>query len=101
MIALLMGLKTVSPKKLHQVMREGDVTIFDVNSRASWRKARVPGAQNIEPGAYNERDLPAKKSSALVFYCSNPWCMKAPKAARRARKMGYDNVRVMSAGIRG
>ena len=101
MIALLMGLKTVSPKKLHQVMREGNVTIFDVNSRESWRRARVPGARNIAPATYNECDLLAEKSSALVFYCSNPWCTKAPKAARRARKMGYDNVRVMSAGISG
>jgi rhodanese-related sulfurtransferase len=37
----------------------------------------------------------------LVFYCSNPLCRKAPTAARRARKMGYTNVHVMSAGING
>jgi rhodanese-related sulfurtransferase len=37
----------------------------------------------------------------LVFYCSNPLCRKAPTAALRARKLGYENVRVMSAGING
>ena len=36
-----------------------------------------------------------------VFYCSNPMCMKAPNAARRAKALGYTNVHVMSAGIRG
>jgi rhodanese-related sulfurtransferase len=28
-------------------------------------------------------------------------CRKAPKAARRAKKLGYSNVHVMSAGISG
>jgi rhodanese-related sulfurtransferase len=28
-------------------------------------------------------------------------CRKAPNAARRAKKLGYENVRVMSAGITG
>jgi rhodanese-related sulfurtransferase len=28
-------------------------------------------------------------------------CRKAPSAAARAKKMGYANVQVMSAGIRG
>jgi len=36
-----------------------------------------------------------------VFYCSNPLCRKAPSAARRAKQMGYTDVKVMSAGISG
>ncbi len=36
-----------------------------------------------------------------MFYCSHPLCRKAPNAASRARKMGYPNVMVMSAGISG
>jgi rhodanese-related sulfurtransferase len=56
--------------------------------------AHVPGALNLDPAAYDERDLPADMSASLVFYCSNPMCRKAPIAARRAKKM-------MSAGIAG
>src|SRR3978361_1278816 len=98
MFALLMGLKTISPSGLHELMRKQPVTVLDVNSPQSWMKARVPGALNLDPAGYSASDLPPDKESSLVFYCSNPLCRKAPNAARRAEKMGYGNVRVMSAG---
>jgi len=102
MLARLMGLKTVSPDRLHRlVLNPEPVTVIDVNSRSSWLEARVPGARNLHPADYKESDLPSDKNAALVFYCSNPMCWKAPNAARRAQKMGYSNVQVMSAGIRG
>lgn len=94
MFAQLMGLKTISPRELQQ---QHGVTVFDVNSRQSWMSARVPGAVHYDEGA----ELPADKSAALVFYCSNPLCRKAPNAAKRAKQLGYTNVRVMSAGISG
>jgi rhodanese-related sulfurtransferase len=101
MIARLMGLKVVSPDGLHQMIQKQQVTVIDVNSRQSWIKARVPGALNLDPADYRDSDLPPDKESSLVFYCSNPMCTKAPNAARRAKKMGYSNVKVMSAGISG
>ncbi len=101
MIALLMGLKTVSPNRLHELIQKTAVTVIDVNSRASWLQARVPGALPLDPLTFNEGDLPTPKDSMLVFYCSNPWCRKAPNAARRAKGMGYRDVQVMSAGIAG
>ncbi|HEX2712547.1 MAG TPA: rhodanese-like domain-containing protein [Candidatus Acidoferrales bacterium] len=101
MFAQLMGLKTISPGALHQMMHEQKVTVIDVNSRQSWTKARVPGALNLDPDNYDDSDLPPDKGSNLVFYCSNPMCTKAPMAARRAKKIGYRNVKVMSAGISG
>ena len=101
MIAWLMGLKNISPAALHQQMQNGHLAVFDVNSRNSWIKARVPGAKNLDPVDYKDTDLPADRSSNLVFYCSNPMCRKAPNAARRAKQLGYKNVHVMSAGISG
>jgi rhodanese-related sulfurtransferase len=101
MFARLMGLGAISPDGLHQMIQKQQVTVIDVNSRQSWIKARVPGALNLDPADYNESDLPPDKESSLVFYCSNPMCRKAPNAARRAKKMGYSNVKVMSAGISG
>lgn len=102
MFALLMGLKTISPQALHHTAQDHvTVTVIDVNSRGSWTQARVPGASNLDPAEYKESDLPADKSALLVFYCSNPMCRKAPNAARRAKKLGYTDVRVMSAGISG
>jgi rhodanese-related sulfurtransferase len=102
MFARLMGLKTISPEDLHRLAQDpARVSIVDVNSRQSWVKARVPGARNLDPAAYQDSDLPTDKSALLVFYCSNPMCRKAPNAARRAKKMGYADARVMSAGISG
>jgi rhodanese-related sulfurtransferase len=101
MFAFLMGLKTISPGGLHEMMRKQPVTVLDVNSPQSWIKARVPGALNLDPADYKASDLPADKEAILVFYCSNPLCRKAPNAARRAEKMGYSDVKVMSAGISG
>ena len=93
MFARLMGLKTISPAELHQMIQEKRVTVIDVNSRQSWTKARVPGALNLDPAAYTDGDLPQDKGASLVFYCSNPFCRKAPHAARRATKMGYATSR--------
>jgi rhodanese-related sulfurtransferase len=101
MFAQLMGLKTISPGGLHEILQKQQVTVIDVNSRQSWIKAHVPGALHLDPANYIDTDLPPAKGSSLVFYCSNPWCRKAPNAARRAKDMGYSDVKVMSAGISG
>lgn len=102
MFAYLMGLKTISPKSLQQLRQDArPVTVIDVNSRQSWLRAHVPGAVNLDSNAYTDADLPADKDSMLVFYCSNPMCMKAPTAARRAKKMNYANAHIMPAGISG
>lgn len=97
----LMGLETISPGKLYEMIENDRVTVLDVNSRQSWIRAHVPGAFNLDPLSYSESDLPVQKESVLVFYCSNPLCRKAPKAAKRAGKMGYSSVKVMPAGISG
>lgn len=101
MFAKLMGLKTVSPDALHRLLHDQSVTVVDVNSSQNWATAHVPGANHLDPTHFGENDLPTDKAAMLVFYCSNPMCRKAPKAARRANKMGYSNVQVMSAGISG
>ncbi|MEO8504368.1 MAG: rhodanese-like domain-containing protein [Acidobacteriota bacterium] len=101
MIARLMGLKTVDPATLRQRMQGERIAIFDVNSLASWRSAHVPGARHLDPESFSETDLPTERDHALVFYCSNPFCRKAPGSAKRAQKMGYSAVQVLSAGISG
>jgi rhodanese-related sulfurtransferase len=101
MFARLMGLATVSPRRLHQLMQDQPITVIDVNARQRWLAARVPGAWHLDAGTFDAADLPADKSAMLVFYCSNLLCRKAPNGARRASGMGYRQVYVMSAGIKG
>ena len=101
MLARLMGLKTLDPATLRRRLEREPIALFDVNSRASWLQARIPGASHLDPEGFEEGDLPVERDRTLVFYCSNPLCRKAPRAAQRARKMGYRDVQVLSAGIRG
>jgi len=100
MFAMLMGLKSIAPRDLHEGLGQGGLTVVDVNARHSWLQARVPGAINLAP-EFDAAMLPADRAAPLVFYCSNPLCRKAPQAARKAEKLGYADVRVMSAGITG
>jgi len=100
MFAMLMGLKSIAPRELHEGLGQGELTVVDVNARHSWLQARVPGAINLPP-EFDGAMLPADRAAPLVFYCSNPLCRKAPQAARKAEKLGYGDVRVMSAGITG
>jgi len=100
MFAMLMGLKSISPQELHDNLGKPSLTVIDLNAQNAYAKARVPGAQNLPP-EFADGALPADKDASLVFYCSNPLCLKAPRAAKRAAKLGYTDVRVMSAGIVG
>jgi rhodanese-related sulfurtransferase len=100
MFAMLMGLKGIAPRELHARLKDDALLVVDLNAPHSWLKARVPGALNLMPD-FDAGSLPAGRSTPLVFYCSNPLCRKAPNAARRAEKLGYTDVRVMSAGISG
>ncbi len=101
MFARLMGLKTISPHDLRRLVDRGEAITYDVNSPQSWLQAHVPGARNLDPTGYTAGDLPTDRKATVVFYCSNLFCRKAPNAARRAKAMGYEDVRVMSAGISG
>lgn len=102
MLARLMGLETIDPTTLHRRIERGEpLAILDVNSSASWRSARIPGARHLDPASFGEHDLPGERERALVFYCANPFCRKAPLAARRVLRLGYQNVQVLSAGISG
>jgi rhodanese-related sulfurtransferase len=101
MMARLMGLRTVDPERLRRRLESGPIALFDVNSRGSWLQARIPGARHLDPESFGPGELPVDRGRTLVFYCSNPLCRKAPRAALRARRLGYRDVEVLSAGIRG
>jgi rhodanese-related sulfurtransferase len=100
MYALLYGLKSISPAALRRDAAASAIAVFDLNAHGRWAQAHVPGARNL-PVEFGRADLPADASTPLVFYCSNLMCSKAPNAARRARQMGFSDVKVMSSGIAG
>ena len=77
-------------------------TIIDVNGTESYAKAHVPGALNFEAiEAAFAKALPEDKNAPIVAYCGGPQCKAYQAAAKAAEKLGYKNVKHMSAGISG
>jgi rhodanese-related sulfurtransferase len=45
--------------------------------------------------------LPKDKNALIVAYCGNPKCTAYQAAAKAAKKLGYKNIKHLSAGISG
>jgi rhodanese-related sulfurtransferase len=76
--------------------------IIDVNGSESYAKGRVPGA--LDYAAIKDKlasVLPKDKNALIVAYCGGPKCKAYQAAAEAAAKLGYKNVKHMSAGISG
>ncbi len=101
MLARLMGLATISPADVLEHAQASTIAVFDVNAHPRWLAEHVPGSRHLDPTSFAAADLPANRTAMVVFYCSGPFCQKAPNAAKRAKGMGWSDVRVMSAGISG
>jgi rhodanese-related sulfurtransferase len=72
------------------------------NSDTRQKFGVVPGAVLLTShDQFQPTELPADKSTKLVFYCGGEKCTAAPKAAKVATQAGYSNVNVMRAGIKG
>ena len=93
-----------------------DISIQDVKAAAESKKAVIIDANGSDsykaghvPGALSWADikgdlatkLPADKTTPIIAYCGNPKCGAYAAAANAAKKLGYTNVKHMSAGIAG
>ena len=86
-----------------QALAESKKAVFiDVNGTESFQKGRVPGALNYAAikGKLAE-SLPKDKDTLIVAYCGGPKCKAYQSAANAAEKLGYKNIKHMSAGISG
>lgn len=91
-----------TPDELKTALADKKATPVDANSpdtRAAF--GTVPGALLLGDAGVTADLLGADKSRALVFYCSSEKCGAAPRAAKEAMELGYTEVRVMKAGIKG
>lgn len=79
-----------------------NVVLLDVNGTDSWKDGHIPGAVDFE----SNRDkiaavLPKDKDALVVAYCGSPQCSAYLQAANTAKKLGYTNVKHLTAGISG
>jgi rhodanese-related sulfurtransferase len=100
--ALAAEFPDVSVKEVKALTETKKAVIIDVNGTESYKKGRVPGALNFE--AIQDKfasALPADKDTVIIAYCGSPKCKAYKQAAEAAAKLGYKNVKHMSAGISG
>lgn len=92
----------ISIKELKDAIKDKKVTVIDVNGKQSYKKGHVPTAVSF---AENKDDLasvlPKDKDALIVAYCGGPSCSAYKRAADAAAKLGYTNVKHLSAGISG
>ena len=92
----------VSIKEVKALAESKKAVILDVNGTESYQKGHVPTALNYE--AVKDKlasSLPADKDTLIIAYCGSPKCKAYKEAAEAAEKLGYKNVKHMSAGIKG
>src|SRR5215207_3561629 len=88
----------ISVKEVSQLSKNKKAVIIDVNGSESYNKGHVPGALDYDLiKADLSAKLPADKDTLVVAYCGGPKCMAYQAAAKAASKLGYKNVKHMSA----
>lgn len=92
----------ISVADVNTVAASKSAVIIDVNGTESYNAGHVPGALNYE--AIKDKlaaNLPKDKNALIVAYCANPKCGAYAQAATAAQKLGYTNIKHMTAGIAG
>ncbi len=88
--------------ELKSAMAAKSVTLLDANGTESWQKGHIPGALDFQANkAKLASVLPKDKNALIVAYCGGPRCQAYKAAAKAAEKLGYTNVKHLTAGISG
>ncbi|NQW99629.1 rhodanese-like domain-containing protein [bacterium] len=92
----------ISIPELKKAIAEKSVTVIDVNGIASYKAGHIPTAIDYETSSATlAKSLPADKAALVVAYCGSPKCVAYVAAAKKAKELGYTNVKHLSAGISG
>jgi len=92
----------ISVEELKKAIADKKVVVIDVNGTESWKKAHVPTAIDFESKKADlAKVLPEDKSILVVAYCGGPSCGAYAAAAKKAKELGFTNVKHLSAGISG
>lgn len=97
------GLSNYGVAEVARLLDDEKITPVDANSPETRAKfGTLPGAILLSSSTqYDLGELPQSKTDPLVFFCANPRCTAAPKAAKKALAAGYSEVHVMRDGIKG
>ena len=92
----------ISIAELKKAIADKKVVVIDVNGGESYKSGHIPTALNSGEVQNNlGAVLPKEKDALVVAYCGGPSCNAYTRAANAATKLGYTNVKHLSAGISG
>jgi len=93
---------TITISDLKTAMASSHVVLLDANGSDSWQQGHIPGAIDFTAKQdHLAAVLPADKNALVVAYCANPQCPAYRAAAEAAKKLGYKNIKHLTAGIMG
>ena len=91
-----------SVKDLQSAISKGKATVIDVNGAKSYNRGHIPSAIDFSSkGKKLSAFLPKDKNALIVSYCGGPGCSAYKRGADAAAKLGYKNIKHLSAGISG
>jgi len=91
----------ISIKELANAIEAKEVVVIDVNGTKSYKKGHIPTAIDFQKTKDLAKALPEDKDALIVAYCGGPKCGAHARATVAAKKLGYTNVKHLSAGISG
>ena len=92
----------ISIKDLQKAISKGEVAVIDVNGARSYSNGHIPTAIHFSSVGKNlAKSLPKNKNTLIVSYCGGPGCRAYKRGADAAAKLGYKNIKHLSAGISG
>ena len=92
----------ISIKDLQKAIADGKVAVIDVNGAKSYEKGHIPTAIHFSSSKNKlSKLLPKDKNTLVVAYCGSSSCGAYKRGADEAAKLGYKNVKHLSAGISG
>ncbi len=92
----------ISINELQKAIKKGDVAIIDVNGARTYENGHIPTAIHFSSvGKKLSKSLPKDKNTLIVSYCGGPGCRAYKRGADAAAKLGYKNIKHLSAGISG
>lgn len=91
----------ISHEELKKAIEDKKITLIDVNGTDSYKAGHIPGAIDFEANKELTGKLPTDKGALVVAYCGNEQCGAYAAAAKKAKDMGYTNVKHYSKGIAG
>ena len=92
----------ISVKDLQSAISKGKVAVIDVNGAKSYSRGHIPSAIDFSSqGKMLSSLVPKAKNSLVVSYCGGPGCSAYKRGSDAAAKLGYKNIKHLSAGISG